>query len=643
MSQTRRQWPTWLTSLLIFGAVLLVFAPVTQFEFLPYWDDGVNILQNPLYRNLSPHSFAQFWLQPYQNLYIPVTYSAWAFLVTLSNGITGSNVLEPAIFHAANLLIHAATAALAFLLLLLLLQFFDRNKLPDWRLQTAAAAGTLFFAFHPLQVEAVAWVSGFRDVLGTFFAGLTLLLYVTSVGQKKASARQFYYAVASVAYLLALGAKPGMVAIPAVAFILGLWPLRHSKRTLAFTIIPWLIIGVVWTVLTIRAQTAAALARDLVPLWVRPLVALDALAFYVAKIFWPFNLSADYGRAPNLVFQSGALYWTALFPVALVVVLTFFRRTRWLIFSFAIFTVALAPTLGLVPFNFQIVSTVADRYGCFALLGPALALAFVTLRLPRKILPLASVVVFSMAALTVARLPDWLDLRHLFKATLAVNPRSWKAHENYGCILDNMGESQEALGHLQESIRLWPSGFEAWNDIAPIYVHLGRLNEAITAYENSLKLRYNPATARNLAIAYFQADQPLMAIKSFKQLYNFDPTNLEVARQLAWFLATYPDDAVRNGPESLQLARQVIQAHSASIGQEWVTLAAAAAESGDIPQATEAARTAIQIFQNQGQTGGVDFVNQQILPTVSRGDKIRDNSLLHPIEAEVGLALRHKK
>ena len=33
---------------------------------------------------------------------------------------------------------------------------------------TAATLGALVFALHPLQVEAVAWVSGLKDVLSSF-------------------------------------------------------------------------------------------------------------------------------------------------------------------------------------------------------------------------------------------------------------------------------------------------------------------------------------------------------------------------------------------------------------------------------------------------------------------------------------------
>ncbi|MFM8718062.1 MAG: hypothetical protein ACKOFH_00790, partial [Chthoniobacterales bacterium] len=62
---------------------------------------------------------------------------------------------------------------------------------------------------------------------------------------------------------------------------------------------PWLLIGALWVFITSNAQWAAELAKNLVPVWTRPFVAADALAFYLAKVVWPAGLSADYGRAPG--------------------------------------------------------------------------------------------------------------------------------------------------------------------------------------------------------------------------------------------------------------------------------------------------------------------------------------------------------
>ena len=68
--------------------------------------------------------------------------------------------------HATNVLLHAATAILLFLVL--------RRMTGDlWPSAFVAAV----FAIHPLRVESVAWVSERKDVLSGLFFMLTLLAY----------------------------------------------------------------------------------------------------------------------------------------------------------------------------------------------------------------------------------------------------------------------------------------------------------------------------------------------------------------------------------------------------------------------------------------------------------------------------------
>src|SRR5208282_513801 len=69
--------------------------------------------------------------------------------------------------HLTNILLHAATAILLFLVL-------QQMTGALWRSALVAAV----FALHPLHVESVAWVSERKDVLSGLFFMLTLGAYV---------------------------------------------------------------------------------------------------------------------------------------------------------------------------------------------------------------------------------------------------------------------------------------------------------------------------------------------------------------------------------------------------------------------------------------------------------------------------------
>src|SRR5204862_4768067 len=101
-----------------------------------------------------------------------VTYSAWLLIAlaaqTHTADISGVS-LNPYVFHLANLLLHLIAVVTAYLILR---RLFKR----DW----PAAIGALLFAIHPLQVEAVAWISGFRDVLSGLLSLVAIHQYIAA-------------------------------------------------------------------------------------------------------------------------------------------------------------------------------------------------------------------------------------------------------------------------------------------------------------------------------------------------------------------------------------------------------------------------------------------------------------------------------
>ena len=113
--------------------------------------------------------------------------------------------------HLTNVLLHAATAILLFLVL--------RRMTGDlWPSAFVAAV----FAIHPLRVESVAWVAERKDVLSGLFFMLTLWAYVGYVRRPFSLVR--YLAVMAL-FALGLMAKPMLVTLPFVLLLLDYWPL----------------------------------------------------------------------------------------------------------------------------------------------------------------------------------------------------------------------------------------------------------------------------------------------------------------------------------------------------------------------------------------------------------------------------------
>src|SRR4029079_11502839 len=132
-------------------------------------------------------------------------------------------------------------------------------------------------------------------------------------------------------------------------------------------------------------------------------------------------------------------------PVALGVAIWKYRGRMPLIWTGTLlFCVVLLPVLGLVSFDFQRHSTVADHYLYVAMLGPALIAGAVVSRGGRSAFVAASVVLGLLATKSYAQTRTWQSSRALYTHMLDVNPRSYLAHNNLGYELASAGEFSDA-------------------------------------------------------------------------------------------------------------------------------------------------------------------------------------------------------
>jgi tetratricopeptide (TPR) repeat protein len=91
-------------------------------------------------------------------------------------------------------------------------------------------------------------------------------------------------------------------------------------------------------------------------------------------------------------------------------------------------------------------------------------------------------------------------------------------------------------------------------------------------------------TLFGLAQIYFATDDLPAAIKTLRVLTQHHPDHVSGVNNLAWILATHPDDALRDGKEALRLALTLPVKTEASYAD---TLAAALAETGAFEEALE--------------------------------------------------------
>jgi len=477
-----RRWRTALIVAVIVAAVLLVFGQVYGFEFVT-WDDPENVSENPHLRLPLSDALARVWTRSHFATYLPVTYTAWALLAKLSPLVAPGARLSPAVFHLGNLGLHLVNVLLVFGMLRLLV-----------RSRVAAGAGALLFALHPLQAEPVAWVSGMKDLMAGALGLGALWLYLlharSARDDEPLGRRRTLYWSATALFVLAVLAKSSAAALPLMAWVLDRLMIGRDLRSCTRALAPWLIPAVLAAELLriIDPQTMEVAGT---PLWLRPLVAGDALAFYLGKLFVPRDLGIDYGRRLEVLRSSWWFYVIWVIPVAAGWLLWWLRDRRpWATAAGAVMLAGLLPTLGLISIPFQAYSTVADRYMYLAMLGPGLALAGVlsTWR-SRRLLAVAALVLALLGVQATMQTMHWRSSMTLFAHTMEVNPESWLAYSGAGTVLFNQGRQAEGLALVEHALRINPGAIAPRLNVAELLFMEGRPEDAI--YHLRELVRYN--------------------------------------------------------------------------------------------------------------------------------------------------------
>jgi hypothetical protein len=162
------------------------------------------------------------------------------------------------------------------------------------------------------------------------------------------------------------------------------------------------------------------------PIWSRPLIALDAIGFYMAQLVAPVHLVSDYGRTPEYVLGHWA--WPPYAAIAagvVVLVVLMYRRWPAAAWSLAVFVGALLPVLGLTTFQFQWYTTVADRYAYLPLAMALPVLGILVARGNTRVLVAAGIVaVVAMGVRSEYAIPVWKDTMSWAEHQIKLNPRS---------------------------------------------------------------------------------------------------------------------------------------------------------------------------------------------------------------------------
>jgi len=403
--------------------------------------------------------------------------------------LNGPGEADPRIFHFQNLLLHAVTCALVYLLL--------RRFTQDVAIALVLAA---LYAVHPANVESVSWISQRKTVLATPLALGAILAYLHHAETRGRA----WFALSIGLYLLATLAKPTIILLPFLLPLFDFWPLGRSVSSQFSSKWPFalIMIGMGWVAVVSQSSSVATLAiPDLSSVHVlQKWVALLSynLTLYVGNIFWPLYLSPFRDAPQSLSLTHGPVLLSCLVTAALGAIWVWsIRRSKPLFVGLTAFGITLGPALG--PLRF-FDSCVADRFLyfpiIFLLLPAAAAILAIEARSKRPIRLLRYAVLLVFVPLLILMRGQqyiWRDGRTFWTFVADTMPDYFIAHSNLGYIAIAEGKPDEAIAHSDQALKLRPDYSEAIHIRAQAMLEKGQAPQAVALLQDKIKSKLYPS------------------------------------------------------------------------------------------------------------------------------------------------------
>ena len=453
-------------------------------------------------------------------------------------------------FHYTNVLLHTVNAFMVYLLAFFLFKH-----------RAFSLFSGLLFATHPIQTEAVAWISGRNDVIMTFFSLLTILFYIR--WQKLTGVKRV---VTFISFLIGYGCillskESGIIVlllIIMVDYFFKLTPRDWEAKRKAYLSV----LLVSFLFIYIRMNILGGLGVPISPMqggFAHLLLgAFTTYAYYFKIFFFPIHQTAN-PFIPSLYFLKDPLVISSLFfiIVLMLITVTCWRRFREVSFIIIWIFVTLLPVSGF----FLLTIPALEHRLYLGSVGFSIMMPLLLYRLSYAkinygffkngkavIFLLLICIIITYSSKTVVRNNVWKDESYFWLKTVQDTPISVIAHNNLGLVYFNEGHYDQAFEEFEQALSLNPYAANVYANLGVLYVAQGLYQKAISVYEKAVMLKPKKAKFyNNLGNLYYrmlkesnpstQAHSKgviigLLTVDEVQKLYQMSFNNYKKALQL---------------------------------------------------------------------------------------------------------------
>lgn len=570
-----------------FVMTLFVFGASVRYGFLTF-DDPYLIVNNLTTHGPTPENVWRAFTTFDPELYIPLTFISYQ----LNYLVAG---LNPGFYHATNIALHALNGLLLSYLAYLLL---GRKKI-------ALFLGFLWL-IHPINTEAVVWLSGRKDLLSTFFYLATITPYLRF---RYGGGRKFF-ALSIVFFLLALLSKVSVFTLPAALVLLEF--LMRGRREwnwgVARDIAPFAVLSVFFAFVALFGKERVLLSSTISE---RILLGMKSTVFYLEQILFPVHFVPVYPQTTPITIASPE-FFVPLFVLCVIGAIVLFgvRRTKWPAVVAAIFIATLLPSFFNVHKGLGTFFAV-DRYAYVPsiwlaiLLGVGVAEAMDRLR-PR------------WRTVLGAALAAWL---------LLLSCLSWKQ--------TRIWQDDETL--FSRILELYPDSISARASLSMVYRERGRVDLEEKILREGLARERTVAYLTGIGSVLARRNDLSGAMALYEEAKALDPLNPEPL----FFMGALEEQrgnreaAERDYREAIRLDESYVAAYT--------NLGAIYLDKRRLPEAEEVLRKAVAWNQNSVESLYNLFQTLELLGRTEEAlPYLEDAYALSPENAELAMAVAYR-
>lgn len=522
----------------VFLLLFVVYYSVLHADFV-HWDDDLLVFDNPSVRTINFWTLKQIFTTYDPELYIPLT----LFTYQLNNIMDGG---DPFFFHLTNVVLHAVSAVVLAGITLILT-----------RKQSIAVVVGLLFAVHPLNVEAVSWISARKDLLSMIFFLLSIFWYLLSQDSNKK--KWYYYSLFF--FVCALLSKVIAITLPVVLILLDWQRGKELRFSLLRNKVPYFIISIIFGVVALIGKAGQS---SVTTLHETILMAFRSTIFYIEKIIFPVHLSVIYPESGVISLANPVFSVSAFLVIVISVVIYFFRKKyRILVVGWLFFLITLAPTYPLYRKGFEggDVYFASDRYVYIPSIAIILLLIvgiyYFTQRWRHGFVAISTILIIMCSWLSYKQAHVWENSESLFTNAINLYPHAQAArnnlgtayylegrlneaeqqfleaiavrplastYSNLGSLYRRKGDFPQSLSMYQTALQIDPADRDAYFGLGILFAQTGRTDDSALAYKRAIELRPEDASSHmNLGVLHLQQGNVNAAIEQYLFALKYDP------------------------------------------------------------------------------------------------------------------------